>query len=453
MSGGDDVSNGSPAKGLIIAAPSSGSGKTLFTLALLRALRNASLSVASAKVGPDYIDPAFHHAASAQPCLNLDTWAMRPDTLAYLIQALNNSADLIIAEGVMGLFDGADCDDDLADGSTASLARRTGWPVVLLVDARAQAASAAAVVRGFAEHSPDVRVAGVIFNRVGSTSHADTLTRSCHRHLPDIPVLGCLPRNRELVLPERHLGLVQAGEHADLENFLDAAARWVCEHVDLAAVQGLARPSSRQTFEPSATLLAPFGQRIAVARDQAFAFSYTATLDGWSAAGASILPFSPLAGEAPTPDCDAIYLPGGYPELYAGQLASNGFIDGIQHAASMGTQVFGECGGYMVLGETLIDAGGTRHKMAGLLALETSFAERKLHLGYRDTMTVTNSLLGSTGSAFRGHEFHYAAIIREPPEQALFSVKNARGNELGSGGLVAGNVAGSFMHLIDRKPL
>jgi len=453
MSAGDEVPIGSPAKGLIVAAPSSRSGKTLFTLALLRALRNASCSVVSAKVGPDYIDPAFHQAASGQPCINLDTWAMRPGTLSHLIQSLNTAADLIIAEGVMGLFDGADCDEDLADGSTASLARLTGWPVILLVDARAQAASAAAVVRGFSGHSPDVDVAGVIFNRVGSPGHTGTLIRSMQRHLPEIPVLGCLPRTPDLALPERHLGLVQAGEHADLEEFLETAARWVDEHVDLSAVQGLARQSSSQAATPSVTPLPPLGQRIAVARDQAFAFSYAATLEGWSAAGTSLHLFSPLGGEGPDPDCDSVYLPGGYPELYAGQLASGGFIKGIQSAAVAGAQIFGECGGYMVLGEGLIDADGRRHQMTGLLPLETSFHKRKLHLGYRDVKTRTESPLGTIGSLFRGHEFHYATIISETPEKALFQTRNARDEDLGMGGLAERNVAGSFMHLIDLNPL
>lgn len=438
-----------PAKGLIVAAPSSGSGKTLFTLALLRALRNATVAVTSAKVGPDYIDPAFHHAASGQPCLNLDTWAMRPETLSHLITSLNRSCDLVIAEGVMGLFDGADCDDDMADGSTASLARVTGWPVVLLVDARAQAASAAAVVRGFSEHSPDVEVAGVIFNRVGSQSHADTLIRACRKHLPDVSVLGCLPRTPELVLPERHLGLIQAGEHTDLEQFLEMAARWVSEHVDLAAVQSLARKSSVEPVVKSISPLPPLGQRIAVARDHAFAFCYPATLDGWSGAGAAIMPFSPLAGESPDLDCDSVYLPGGYPELYAGQLAMGGFIEGIQRAAAKGLRIFGECGGYMVLGNVLIDADDTHHRMAGLLALETSFAERKLHLGYRDVETLMEAPIGAGGSPFRGHEFHYATILREAPEKALFRMKNARGEELDRSGNVVGNVAGSFIHLID----
>jgi cobyrinic acid a,c-diamide synthase len=437
------------AKGLIIAAPASGSGKTLITLALLRALKNAGTSIVSAKVGPDYIDPAFHTAASAQPCLNLDTWAMRPATLAHSLAALDRAGQLIIAEGVMGLFDGAGTDDDDNDGSTASLAKRTGWPVVLIVDARAQAASAAAVVRGFATHSPDVEVRGVIFNRVGSDSHADLLRRACSRHMGHIPVLGCLPRDQTLLLPERHLGLVQAEEHGALELFLEEAANWVGEHVDLGKLTELAVYAKEQGSEVSATPINPLGQRIAVARDQAFAFSYHGVLQGWRNAGAEVLPFSPLAGEGPDRRADSVYLPGGYPELHAGKLSANGFPDVLRQAAETGAVIFGECGGFMVLGNTLIDGDGNRHRMAGLLDVETSFARRKLHLGYRQMTSLEPSPMGPVGTRYRGHEFHYASVIGSGSDRTLFQVENAKDENLGTVGLVRGNVAGSFMHLID----
>ena len=436
-------------KGLIIAAPASGSGKTLFTLALLRVLKDTGIRVASAKVGPDYIDPAFHTWASGQPCLNLDTWAMRPETQAHVLDRLGDAGDLIVAEGVMGLFDGAGTDSDKDDGSTASLARLTGWPVILIVDARAQAASAAAVVRGFASHAPDVDIAGVIFNRVGSEQHGSLLRRACARHLPHIPVLGCLPRNETLVLPERHLGLVQAEEHDGLESFLETAAGWVDGQVDIGALEGLARGQNEIKVSGSPAQIKPFGQRIAVARDQAFAFSYHGILQGWRESGAEILPFSPLAGEGPDGRADAVYLPGGYPELHAGKLATNGFVDHLRNATSRTIPVFGECGGYMVLGDALIDGDRVRHKMAGLLAVETSFADRKLHLGYRQMMTLEDSPLGPAHQGFRGHEFHYASVSKTGADRPLFQVKNAGDEALGVAGSVRENVAGSFMHLID----
>jgi len=436
-------------RGLIVAAPASGSGKTLFTLALLRQLKNLAVGVVSAKVGPDYIDPAFHAKASGQPCLNLDTWAMRPATLVHALEGLSRASDLIVAEGVMGLFDGAATETDEYDGSTASLARLTGWPVILIVDARAQAGSAAAVVRGFSDHDPDVDVAGVIFNRVGSGQHEKILRQACTKHVPHIPVLGCLSRRDSLVLPERHLGLVQAGEHDSLESFLQGAANWIDEHVDISALMGLARVRNVIEVPDAPVLIKPFGQRIAVARDQAFSFCYSAIVQGWRDCGADILTFSPLNGEGPDGSADAVYLPGGYPELHAGRLASNGFVEQLRKAAAGAIPIFGECGGFMVLGKCLTDGEGAQHEMAGLLAVETSFADRKLHLGYRQMRTLARSPLGPAGQGFRGHEFHYASVTTPGEDSALFQICNAGGEGLGAAGLVRGNVAGSFMHLID----
>jgi len=443
------VSASAAISGLIIAAPSSGSGKTLVTLGLLRHLSRSGVAIASAKTGPDYIDPAFHAAATGRPCFNLDPWAMRPETLAGSLQRTGEEADFVVCEGVMGLFDGAFvADGDTADGSTAHLAQLTGWPVVLVVDAGAQAGSAAAVVRGFASHREGVRVAGVIFNKVGSEAHARILCDAMAASLPDLAVLGCLPRRKGLTLPERHLGLVQASEHADLEAFLDDAADQLAQHVDMERFKALAQPSSLSGEKGG--VLPPLGQRIAVAADQAFRFTYPLTLEGWRSAGAEIFPFSPLADEAPDDTCDAVYLPGGYPELHAGRLAANeNFLDGLRSAAKKGKTVFGECGGYMVLGQGLVDQDGARHAMAGVLNLETSFAVRKLHLGYRQARLLVQTALGPRDATFRGHEFHYASVLKEQG-QPLFSTANAAKAELGPVGLVEGTVSGSFIHLIDQ---
>lgn len=433
--------------GIVIAAPSSGSGKTLLTLGLLRHFRDAGVAVASAKVGPDYIDPAFHRAAGGRPCPNLDLWAMREATLACVLADAAQGADLIVCEGVMGLFDGATLDE----GSTAEAARRFGWPVILVVDAAAQGASASALVGGFAHHRPDVIVAGVVFNRTGSARHADILIAAMAQDHPDIPVLGCLPRLTDLTLPERHLGLVQAGEHGDLETFLSAAAEAVATHVDTATLRALARPTcvAGSTHAPP---LPPLGQKIAIARDRAFSFCYPHVLDGWRQAGAEITFFSPLEDGVPAADADAVYLPGGYPELHAGRLAGNAcFLAGLRTAAAAGRTVFGECGGYMVLGDRLTDADGTSHAMAGLLSVETSFAERKLHLGYRRAVLADAGPLGPTGTTLRGHEFHYATILSEGQDAPLFHVSNAGGAYLGALGRRRGSVLGSFVHLIDRE--
>ena len=269
---------------------------------------------------------------------------------------------------------------------------------------------------------------------------------------PGLAVLGAVPRTSVLTLPERHLGLVPAGEHTALEPFLDNAARIAAETIDLAALTEFARPT--QFFAAGSDIsspLPPLGQRIAVAHDMAFSFAYGSLLDSWRQEGVEIVPFSPLADEAPDGDADAVYLPGGYPELHAGELAAAAvFLDGLRAAAARKATIFGECGGYMVLGESLTDGAGSTHPMAGLLPVETSFAERRLHLGYRIATLTDESPLGERGAAFRGHEFHYATVVREGPGRPLFEAKNAAGADLGPCGRVDGTVSGSFIHLIDR---
>jgi len=455
MSASPSESPTAGARGLIVAAPASGSGKTVITLALLRHFRDAGLAVASIKVGPDYIDPAFHGAASGRVCLNLDSWAMRPRTLGALAARAGTGAALVIGEGAMGLFDGACVDTPaangaLARGSSAEVARLTGWPVVLVVDARGMAASAAAMVHGFASHRPEVPLAGVIFNRLGGARHEQILRRACAPL--GVPVLGCVPRDDGLALPARHLGLVQAGEHGCLEAFLDHAAGIVAATVDTGALHALARPC-RLEAAPLAPVLPPLGRHIAVARDLAFAFAYPFVLDGWRAAGAEVSTFSPLADEAPAPGADAVYLPGGYPELHAGRLAANmHFLHGLRAAAGRGASVYGECGGYMVLGRGLCDGEGTRHAMAGLLPLETSFARPRLALGYREVEALGETPLGKPGTGFRAHEFHFAAGGADGGAAPLFLGRDAQGRQTGQYGSHAGNIMGSFLHLIDGAP-
>lgn len=439
--------NKTGAPGLIVAAPASGSGKTVVTLGLMRALADRGLRVAPAKTGPDYIDPAFHAAACGRPSINLDPWAMRAGLIDGLAGALGAEADIVLTEGVMGLFDGA------ADGtgSTADLAARTGWPVLLVVDVKGQAASSAAVVRGFATHRPDIAIAGVIFNRVGFGRHEAMLRTAMQAHLPDIPVIGCVQRQAGLVHPSRHLGLVQARERPDLDRFIADAAAAVAQGCDLESLRGIARPGGGTgTGVPS---IPPLGQHIAIARDDAFAFLYPHLCDGWRAAGAELSFFSPLADERPAGTADAIYLPGGYPELHAGRIAGNrSFRDGLRAAADRGAAIFGECGGYMVLGTGLVDADGVRHAMAGLLPVVTSFQTPRLHLGYRHAILNGAGAPWPAGTRFAGHEFHYAATLEEGAETPLFEVSDATGQDLGAAGQVVGRVAGSFLHLIDIVP-
>lgn len=434
------------ARGVIIAAPASGSGKTLVTMALLRALRRRGLRVAGAKSGPDYIDPGFHAIASGWPCLNLDVWAMRPATLGATIAALSRDADLVLCEGAMGLFDGIDA---TGTGSCADLAALTGWSVVLVVDCSAQAASVAALVSGFVHHRRDVRIAGVIFNNAGGAKHADLLDAAVARALPQLTRFGALPRDPSLTLPERHLGLVQAREHKELDALIERAADRA-QAIDLDALVACARPAALAS-DVQALPLPPLGQRIAVARDDVFSFAYPAMLEGWHRAGATILPFSPLADEAPDDSADAVFLPGGYPELQAGRLAANrNFLDGLRGAALRGATVYGECGGYMTLGRVLTDADGVAHAMAGLLPVETSFQTRRLSLGYRIVKLIASGPLGVAGTVFRGHEFHYATVTSPEPSPPLFEVRDAGDRPLAAAGCRTGAVSGSFVHLIDR---
>ncbi len=447
-----------PPEGLIIAAPSSGSGKTVLTLGLLRHLSRLGKSVASAKAGPDYIDPAFHTAATGKPCYNLDPWAMRPSLLGHAaslgVRDAGPGPATVICEGVMGLFDGA----VMERGSTADLAEITGWPVVLIIDAAAQGASAGAVLRGFATHRPDFAPAAVVFNRIGGERHRQVLSEAAASAAPDVKVLGFVPRQSDLQLPGRHLGLVQAREHHDLEHFLDTAADLVAENIDIDGLLGLARPL-KQLASDGPGFIKPLGQRISIADDEAFSFRYPLILEGWQAQGAELSFFSPLDDKPPAEDADAVCLPGGYPELHGFRLGTaNTFMDGLRKAADRDAVIFGECGGYMVLGKGLIDGDGQRHVMAGLLPLETSFAERKLHLGYREVELDAGAALGSggvlggPGQRFRGHEFHYASVINESPGAPLFKSRNAAGDDLGLAGLADGRIMGSFIHLIDRTP-
>lgn len=433
--------------GIIFAAPKSGSGKTLIVAGLSRHLRARGLRVATAKCGPDYVDPTFHALASGQPCVNLDPWAMQPATISALVSDLERSAELVLCEGVMGLFDGAGPTGEA--GSTAELARLTGWPVVLVVDAAGQGASIAAPVAGFANHDGGVPLAGVILNRVAGARHEALLRAALTRHLPELAVLGALADDEGLTLPARHLGLVPATELADTEGLIERAATRISAGLDVERLLALAKPSRCRDngARPGVPLL---GRRVAVARDDAFLFAYEATLAGWRRRGAEISFFSPLADEPPEPAADAIFLPGGYPELHAGKLAGAArFLAGLRRAAGSGVAIYGECGGYMLLGDSLIDAAGRSHRMAGLLPLATSFAERRRHLGYRAVRLLAPGPLGGTGDRFRGHEFHYATIVAEGTAEPLFTARDASANELGRAGLQRGNVSGSFIHLID----
>ncbi|MGR3803315.1 cobyrinate a,c-diamide synthase [Marinibacterium profundimaris] len=430
--------------GLMVSAPASGTGKTTVMLGLLRALAEDGLVVQPFKSGPDYIDPAFHFAAAGRASFNLDTWSME-DGLLNAIGQRAEGADIVVAEGSMGLYDGVATEGLSGFGSSAETAARMGWPVVLVVDAGGQAQSAAATALGFRAYRPELPFAGVILNRVASPRHERLIRRGIEA--VDIPVLGVLPRRGDLTLPERHLGLIQAVEHPDLETAIAGYAQFLRAHVDLDAIRAAAGSAP---LAGSRVMPKPPAQRIALARDAAFSFTYPHLLDAWRAAGAEILPFSPLADEAPDAEADLVWLPGGYPELHAGPLAAaERFRAGLRaHAETR--PVHGECGGYMALGAALIDKEGMRHEMAGLLGLVTSYETRKFHLGYRRAV-LTSGMPGlAPGAALRGHEFHYSTIL-DQPDAPLAQVADADGNPVPETGSVRGNVTGTFFHLIAEE--
>ena len=397
----------------------------------------------SGKSGPDYIDPAFHAAASGRECVTLDGWAFGVEALHGHAACAPN--EIRIIEGAMGLFDGpVGSQKDARDpvqGSTAHLASSLNLPVVLVLDARRMGQSAAAIVSGLNSWTSGVEIAGVILNRVASPRHAGMLQPGIERICP---VLAVLPEDPRLSMPSRHLGLVQASEMDGLETFLDGAADVLEDHCDLDALLALVQSFASEDATPG---LKPLGQRTAIAQDVAFAFAYPHLLSDWRNTGAELSFFSPLADEAPDAQCDAVFLPGGYPELHAGLLASGtSFLPGLRDAAARGALIYGECGGFMVLGDVLIDADGTPHKMAGLLSLQTSFAKRKRHLGYRRL----TPLGGPWDVPLAAHEFHYSTVV-DAKGPALFKATDAADSTLPDMGLIQGSVMGSYAHVISTK--
>jgi len=437
------------APGLLVAAPRSGSGKTTVVLGLQRALVRRGLRVRGLKCGPDYIDPAFHAAATGAPSFNLDSFAMGRPLLQALVADAAGDADFTVAEGSMGLFDGIRQETGRT-GASADIAALFGWPVILVLDVSGHAQSAAAVALGCARFDPRITVGGVVLNRVASERHRRLVEDGMARI--GLPVLGALMRSTDLALPERHLGLVQAGETDELESRLERLADAVEGSIDIDRLMAVGRPAALDEAIHKAESLPPPGQRIALASDQAFSFVYPHVLAGWRALGAEIVPFSPLADEPPRPDCDACWLPGGYPELHAGRIAgAHRFLDGLR-SFSETRPVHGECGGYMVLGRSLEDGQGHVHPMAYLLPVETSYAKRKLHLGYRVAHLLHDGPLWSAGQRLVGHEFHYASVTGSDTSRdaALARIADAEGVDLGMAGHRVGYVTGSFFHAIAR---
>ncbi len=432
--------------GFMIAAPRSGSGKTTVTLGLLRAVARRGLKVGSFKCGPDYIDPAFHKIATGRSSYNLDSWTMSGEVLDANFARGISGADMVIAEGSMGLFDGVASIGATGDGSSSDIAARFGLPVVLVIDASGQSQSSGAVAMGFRDFNPDVKIAGVILGNVASERHQILATRGVER--AGIKVFGALPRGGVPTIPERHLGLVQASELPKVSEMIDTLADAMEKYLDVNIVLDTVSSITNSVGGDKAGSCVKHGNRIALAQDVAFSFIYEHMLADWRGQGIEILPFSPLADEAPDMSADICWLAGGYPELYAEKLARNqNFLRGLREFAKQ-KPVHGECGGYMVLGEEIIDADGKEWKMAGLLPLTTSFAKRKLNLGYRALRLALDSPIGKKNELVRGHEFHYATVLKQGEAQSIGEVTDANGTALGSAGMKLGNVTGTFFHKV-----
>ncbi|MGO4834222.1 cobyrinate a,c-diamide synthase, partial [Rhizobiaceae sp. 2RAB30] len=355
-------------------------------------------------------------------------------------------ADIVIAESAMGLFDGIRSEPGRT-GAAADLARLYRLPVLLVLDVSGQSQTAAAVAKGFATYDPGVRIAGVVLNRVGSERHRRLAADAIEAI--GLPVVGAIMRDPKMAMPERHLGLVQASEYAALEDFIERMADVIEASLDLDRILALAAPFAPAGGDFGHALLPP-GQRIALAEDTAFTFLYPHLAGYWRGQGAEIVPFSPLADQAPDQSCDVCWLPGGYPELHAGRLAAAGtFRAGMERFAS-GKPVHGECGGFMVLGEAIEDAEGTTHRMLGLLGHATSFARRKMNLGYRQASLRTNCPIGAAGTTIRGHEFHYAQVTVQGADEPLADIADGLGTPIGPSGARRGHVTGTFFHAIAR---
>ncbi len=424
--------------GVLLAGTHSGCGKTTVTLGLMAALRQRGLAVAPFKCGPDFIDPTLHKLATGRVSHNLDPWMCGDAFVQGCFTRHASAADVAVVEGVMGLFDGA-------AGSGAHLAKVLGLPVVLVIDARSMAESAAAVVKGFEELDPAVRVAGVILNRVGSERHLGLLRDAIAAHCR-AEVLGHLPRDQAFVIPERHLGLRMGSEKPLDEAAIDRLAGTVTRHVDLGRLAVLAATAAPQPPAKAAGgSPVPPRVRIGIARDAAFCFYYEENLASLAAAGAEPVEFSPLTDRALPANLAGLYLGGGYPELYAAELAANqGMRAAIRDWSLSGRPLYAECGGFMYLTGGIHDSDGRFHPMAGVFPVEARMQRGRASLGYREATLTSPTMFGRPGVTLRGHEFHYSAI---GPMPATVARAYRLGDGREEGYLINQRTLGSYLHL------
>lgn len=432
---------------LVVAGTHSGAGKTSVMLGLLAALRARGLKVAPFKAGPDFIDPILHARVAGAPSRNLDPWMLGEESVRELFCRAAAGADIALIEGVMGMHDGVSGASD--EGSAAHVARILRAPVLLVVDAKAMARSAAAVVLGYESLDPRVDLRAVLFNRVAGASHYGYL-RDAVRGACKAVAVGFLPPDPEAALPERHLGLVSTPDAARLAAAAERLGAALAATGGLEAILGAAR-SAPSIEAPAPRLFAgppsPARIRVAAARDEAFHFYYEDALDLLRHHGARIEPFSPLRDRA-VPQADLVILGGGYPELFAGEISQNlPMLDSLRAHARLGRAVYGECGGLMVLLEELQDVEGRSHRMAGLLPGRSVMEKRRQGLGYLEVEVVRPCLLGEPGERLRAHEFHYSRYEGSSGGCALRVAKGSAPDRAKPDGFAAGNVLAGYAHV------
>jgi cobyrinic acid a,c-diamide synthase len=430
---------------LLIAGVSSGSGKTTVTSALLAALRRRGLRVQPFKAGPDYIDPSYQTRAAGIPARNLDPWLLPEDRLKDLFARAAAPADLALIEGMMGLYDGK---ADTEEGSTAHLAKLLATPVVLVIDAGKLSRTAGAIALGMQRFDPSLALAGVILNGIASEGHRRWVAGPIEA-ATGLPVLGYLPQRADLALPERHLGLIPTAEGGVDERFFEQLAAQAEQTIDLDRVLALARSAPAFTARPSdlfpARAIAP-QTRIAVAQDEAFSFYYQDNLDLLRAWGTDLASFSPLHDQALPERIGGLYLGGGFPELFAAQLAANQAIHAaIRQAAGRGLPIYAECGGLMYLGAGIVDATGHRHTMIGLVPGWSAIDQPRLSIGYRTGRAHRDSFLLRQGEPVRGHEFHWSNLAGGPTETSAAYVLD--GEPRRWEGYAEGSLLATYLHL------
>lgn len=430
---------------LVIAGTSSGVGKTTATLAILSALRERGRLVQPFKVGPDFIDPSHHRAATGRPSRNLDGWMLGADLNRSIFARVAADADLSIIEGMMGLFDGSSPVNEV--GSTAELAKQLNAPVLLVVDGSAMARSAAAMVAGYERFDPELRVAGVLFNRVESEGHYQLLRVAVEQETDVVPV-GYLRSDPAMTIRDRHLGLVMPLEQGE-DHLHQRLAKAALETIDLDRIEALAHSSDTFSAAASPPVIQSRGRtiRIAVAQDRAFCFYYPDNLELLEAAGAEVVTFSPLNNHV-LPDVDMLYLGGGYPELHGQALAENRAMRAaVRQFAERGGAIYAECGGMMYLAESIRDFDSRSHGMVGIFPAEAVMQKQSLTLGYRTVECSERCMLGEVGVTVRGHEFHYSTLVSRGSLQYSCALSDAGGLSKGQDGLTVGNVLALYTHL------